>query len=151
MIESERRGFSPTDIISYVFCCSNMGVPRVMKEIKLSCCKCHFEFLTTVANMKQDTHPSLLISLPSLSHPQWHLDLTNGTRLYSPFAHLPQYTLFAPQTSGIRIVFNFSWGDYNTQKKLSKILGYKQGVLQEMCKWRMLFSKSGDFIYVFTK
>ena len=70
MIESERRGFSPTDIISYVFCCSNMGVERVMKEIKLSCCKCHFEFVTIVANRKQDTHPSLLISLTSLSHPQ---------------------------------------------------------------------------------
>ena len=79
MIESERRGFSPidivsyifcliSDIISYVFCCSNTGVARVMKEIKLSCCKCHFEFFTTVANRKQDTNPSLLISLPSLSH-----------------------------------------------------------------------------------
>ena len=73
--------------------------------------------------MKKDTHPSLLISLPSLSHPQWQLDLTNGTRFYPPFAHLPLYTLFAPQTFSIRIVSNFSWGDYNTQEKLkTKVL-----------------------------
>ena len=102
-----------------------MGVAWVMKEIKLSCCKCHFEFFTTVANMKQDTRPSLLISLPSLSH-----------LVYA----LPSIFL------GVTIIPR-----RNNKKKFCKILGYKQGVLQEMCKWRMLFSKSGDFIYVFTK
>ena len=83
--------------------------------------------------IKQHTFPSLLISLPSLSHPQWHLELTNGTRLYSPFAHLPQYTLLGPQTFNLPIVFNFSWDDYNTQEKLktkvTQNLGDKQGVL----------------------
>ena len=29
--------------------------------------------------MNQDTHPSLVISVPFLSHPRWQLDLTNGT------------------------------------------------------------------------
>ena len=47
MTESERRGFSPTDAregFFTVFCFPNMGVVRVMKEMKLLCCKCHFEF-----------------------------------------------------------------------------------------------------------
>ena len=33
-----------------------MGVVRVMKEMKLSCCKCLFEFFTTVAN-DEEGHP----------------------------------------------------------------------------------------------
>ena len=59
MTESERRGFSPTDTrqgFFIVFCFWNMGVVMVMKEIKLSCCKCHFHFFTTVANDKEG-HP----------------------------------------------------------------------------------------------
>ena len=41
------------------FCFSNMGVLRVMKEMKLSCCKCHFEFFfTTVAN-DEEGHPPI--------------------------------------------------------------------------------------------
>ena len=36
-----------------------MGVLRVMKEMKLSCCKCHFEFFfTTVAN-DEEGHPPI--------------------------------------------------------------------------------------------
>ena len=35
-----------------------MGVARVMKEMKLSCFKCHFEsFFTTVANDKAGHQP----------------------------------------------------------------------------------------------
>ena len=59
MTESERRGFSPTDRrdgFLLFFCFSNMGVVRVMKEMKLSCCKCHFEFFTTVV-YDEEVHP----------------------------------------------------------------------------------------------
>ena len=66
MTESERQSFSPTDIREGVYCFSNMGVAGVIKEMKLSCSKCHFEFFTTVAN----DEASLLISLPPLSHPE---------------------------------------------------------------------------------
>ena len=64
MTESERRGFSPTDtregFFFIVFCFSNMGVVRVMKEMKLSCCKCHFEFFfTTVANDEEGHLPAV--------------------------------------------------------------------------------------------
>ena len=113
-----------------------MGAAGVMKEVKLSSVlNATLGCLPQWQMMKQDTFPSLLILLPSLSHPQWHLDVTNGTGFRSPFAHLPQYTLFAPQTFMIRIVFNFSWEDYNTQEKLkTKVmqnLGDKQGVLHK--------------------
>ena len=64
MTESERRGFSPTDrrerfLLFFGF--SNMGVVRVMKEMKLSCCKCHFEFFffTTVANDEEGHLPAV--------------------------------------------------------------------------------------------
>ena len=55
---TQKRGFF------IVLCFSNMGVVRMMKEMKLSCCKCHFEFffLPQWQMMKKDTHPSLLIS-----------------------------------------------------------------------------------------
>ena len=63
--------------------------------------------------------------------------------------------MFAPPTFSTRIVFNFAWDDYKTEEKLkqklSNILGGRKGVLQEMCKWGMLFSKSRVFIYAFTK
>ena len=63
MTESERRGFSPTDRrerFLLFFCFSNMGVVRVMKEMKLSCCKCHFEFFfTTVANDEEGHQPAV--------------------------------------------------------------------------------------------
>ena len=36
-------------------------------------------FLPLWQMINQDTHPSLLISVPFLSHPRWQLDLTNGT------------------------------------------------------------------------
>ena len=36
MTESERRGFSPSDIRKGFHCFSNMGVAGVMKEVKLS-------------------------------------------------------------------------------------------------------------------
>ena len=125
MKESERRGFSPTDaregFLKLFFCFLNMGVVRVMKEMKLSYCKCHFEFFYHSGKWWRRT-PTRPFWCP-FSHPQWQLELTNGTRLYPPFAHLPWYTLFAPQTFCIRIVFNFSWGDYNTQEKLkTKVL-----------------------------
>ena len=138
MTESERRVFSPSDIRKGFHCFSNMGVAGVMKEVKLSrVLNATSGFLqqSKWQMMKQDTFPLLLILLPSLSHPQWQLDFTNGTGFRSPFAHLPQYTLFAPQTFSIRIVFNFSWEDYNTQEKLkTKVmqnLGDKQGVLHK--------------------
>ena len=96
-----------------------MGVAGVMKEVKLSSVpNATLGCLPQWQMMKQDTFPLLLILLPSLSHPQWHLELTKGTGFRSAFAHLPQYTLFAPQTFSIHIVFNFSWDDYNTQEKL---------------------------------
>ena len=60
MTESERRGFSPTDRrerFLLFFCFSNMGVVRVMKEMKLSCCKCHFEFFTTVVYDEEGHSP----------------------------------------------------------------------------------------------
>ena len=68
MTESERRGFSPTDAregFLLFFCFSNMGVVRVMKEMKLSCCKCLFEFFTTVANDEKE-HPP--VPFDSLFH-----------------------------------------------------------------------------------
>ena len=34
-----------------------MGVVRVMKEMKLSCCKCHFEFFTTVVYDEEGHSP----------------------------------------------------------------------------------------------
>ena len=46
MTESERRSFSPTDIRKGFYYFSNMGVAGVMKEVKLSCSKCHFRFFT---------------------------------------------------------------------------------------------------------
>ena len=62
--------------------------------------KCHFDFLFLPKwqMIRQNAFLFLLISLPSLSHPQQQPDLTNGTWFQSPFAHLPEYTLFAPQT-----------------------------------------------------
>ena len=51
----------------------------MMKEMKLSCSKCHFEFFATVANDKAGHLPVRLISVPFLSHPPCQLDLTNGT------------------------------------------------------------------------
>ena len=116
-----------------------MGVAGVMKEVKLSSVlNATLGCLPQWQMMKQDTFPSLLILLPSLSHQQWHLELTNGTGFRSPFTHLPQYTLFAPQTFMIRIVFSFSWKDYNTQEKLKtklmQNLGDKQGVLHRLHK-----------------
>ena len=51
----------------------------VMKEMKLSCSKCHFEFFTTLANDKAGHLSVRLISVPFLSHPRCQLDLTNGT------------------------------------------------------------------------
>ena len=119
MTESEGWSFSPTDIRKGFYCFSNMGVAGVMKEVKLSSVpNATLGCLPQLQMMKQDTFLLLLILLPSLSHPQWQLELTNGTGFRSAFAHLPQYTLFAPQTFSIHIVFNFSWDDYNTQEKL---------------------------------
>ena len=101
-----------------VLCVSNRGVVRMMKEMKLSCCNCHFEFFYHSGKWWRRT-PTRPFWYP-FSHPQWQLDLTNEMRLYSPFSHIPQYTLFAPETFCLRIVFNFFWGDCNTQEKLNK-------------------------------
>ena len=104
-----------------VFCFSNMGVVRVMKEMKLSCCKCHFEFfLPRWQTMKKDTHPSLLISFftPTMTARPYKRDEAQSFICTSPIIHL-----VCPQTFCIRIVFNFSWGDHNTQEKLkTKVL-----------------------------
>ena len=51
----------------------------MMKEMKLSCSNCHFEFFTTLANDKAGHLSVRLISVHFLSHPQCQLDLTNGT------------------------------------------------------------------------
>ena len=150
--ESERRGFSPTDKREGFYCFvffSNVGVARGMKEMKLSCCKCHFDFFTTVAN-DEEGHPPVPFDILFHTHnDSYNSQTERGSILHLHICHNipclpPKHFLYA-------FVFNFSWGDYKTQEKLNKILGDKQGVLQEMCKSRMLFSTSGVFIYAFTK
>ena len=55
--------------------------------------------------------------------------------------HISHNTPFRPPQFCISIVFYFSWAYCNTQEKsktmLCKVLGGKQGVLWEMCKWRI--------------
>ena len=104
--------------VFYFFCFSNMGVLRVMKEMKLSCCKCHFEFfLPQWQMMKKYTHPSLLISFftPSKTARPHKRDEALSSICTSPIIHL-----VCPQTFAMRIVFNFSWCKYNTQEKFNK-------------------------------
>ena len=74
-----------------VFCFSNMGVVREMKEMKLSCCKCHFEFfLSQWQMMKKDTHPSLLISFftPTMTARPHKRDEALFSIFTSPTIHL---------------------------------------------------------------
>ena len=76
-----------------VFCFSSMGVVRVMKEMKLSCCKCHFEFffLPQWQMMKKDTYPqSLLISFftPTMTARPHKRDEALSFVCTSPIIHL---------------------------------------------------------------
>ena len=106
-----------------------------MKEVKLSCSKCHFRLFTTVANDEAGHFPAPFDITPFSFTPTMTSRTHKRDWIPFPFAHLPQYTLFAPQTFMIRIVFSFSWKDYNTQEKLKtklmQNLGDKQGVLHK--------------------
>ena len=96
-----------------------MGVARVMKEMKLSCFKCHFEsFFTTVANDKAG-HQPVPFDITSFSFTSTMTDRPHK-RDWVPFeiCTSPIIHLVCPQTFCIRIEFNFSWDDYNTQEKL---------------------------------
>ena len=66
----------------------------------------------------------------------------------SPLANLPKYTLFVPPKCCRSIVFGFSQDGFNTKEKWKNKRGAKfgrgggegggkQGVLWEMCKWRI--------------
>ena len=94
--------------------------------------------------IKQDTHPSLLIPLPSLSRPQRQINLTNGTGFHSQIAHLPKYTLVAAQTFCIHIEFNYSWDDDNIKEKLkAKVMQNFRG--QTTCVTRFVQMGNDDF------
>ena len=120
MTESERRGFSPTDAREgyLFFCFSNMGVLRLMKEMKLSCCKCHFEFfLPQWQMMKKDTYPSLFISFftPTMTATTHKRDEFLSSICTSPLIHLA-----CPPNILYTHCLQFFLGDYNTQEKLNK-------------------------------
>ena len=89
MTESERQSFSPTDIKKGFYCFSNMGVAGVMKEVKLSCSKCHFRFFTTVANDKAGHLPVPLDITPFSFTPTMTARTHKRDWIPSPFAHLP--------------------------------------------------------------
>ena len=137
---TQERGF-----FFIVFCFANMGVVRMMKEMKLSCCKCHFEFfLPQWQMMKKYTHPFLLISFftPSVTARPHKRDEALSSIRTSPKIHLvyPPNILY---THCLQFFLRWLWYPGDIKQKFCKIFGDKQGVLQEMCKWRMLFSKSG--------
>ena len=96
-----------------------MGVARVMKEMNLSRFKRHFDFFfTTVANDKAG-HPPVPFDITSFSFTSAMTDRPQKQD-WVPFAICtsPIIHLVCPQTFCIRIEFNFSWDDYNTQEKL---------------------------------
>ena len=77
-------------------------------------------FLPQWQMMKKDTHPSLLISFftPTMTARPHKRDEALSSICTSPIIHL-----VCPQTFCIRIVSNFSWGDWNIQQKLkTKVL-----------------------------
>ena len=148
MTESEGWSFNPTDIRKGFYRFSNMGVAGVMKEVKLWCSKCHFRFFTTVANDEPGHLPTTFDITPFSFTPTMTARLHK--RDWVPFAistspvihntpclpHTP-HPPPPPKAFSIRIVFNFSWEDYNTQEKLkTKVmqnLRDKQGVLHKRC------------------
>ena len=90
-----------------------------MKEMKLSCFKCHFEsFFTTVANDKAG-HQPVPFDITSFSFTSTMTDRPHKRdRVPFEICTSPIINLVCPQTFCIRIEFNFSWDDYNTQEKL---------------------------------
>ena len=87
--------------------------------MKLSCFKCHFEsFFTTVANDKAG-HQPVPFDITSFSFTSTMTDRPHK-RDWVPFEICTSLIihLVCLQTFCIRIEFNFSWDDYNTQEKL---------------------------------
>ena len=84
----------------------------------VKCSKCHFRFFTTAANDGAGHFP-VPFDITPFSFTSTMTDRTHK-RDWIPFAICtsPIIHLVCPQTFCIRIEFNFSWDDYNTQEKL---------------------------------
>ena len=157
MTQSERRGFSPTDTREGFFYCSlffEHGCSEDDERNEVVVLQTPlWVFLPQWQMMKKDTHPSLLISFftPTMTARPHKRDEALSSICTSPIIHL----VCPPNILHTHCLqFLLRWLEYPAEiknKSSAKFWGDKQGVLQEMCKCRMLFSKSGVFIYAFTK
>ena len=124
------------------------GCSKGDKKMKLSCSKCHlsfFFFFTPVANDKAEHLPVPFVITPFSFTPT--IAARPHKRDWIPFAICtsPVIHLVCPPNILYMHCLQFLLGRLQHSGEIKKFGGCKQGVLQEVCKWGMLFAKSGVY------
>ena len=133
-----------------------MGVAGVLKEVKLSCSKCHLRLFTTVANDEAGHFPvpfditpfSFTPTMTSRTHKQDWIPFAICT---SPTIHLVRSPNIYDTHCLQFLLGRLQYPEEIKNKSYTKFGGQTRCITQKICKWQMPFSKGGVYLNAFTK